>query len=137
MDDENEWVSSNAEHLLSQAEQVGTVGIEGGGGHVIAVVDGVHRRQGISRGKHLVEAGGAKIFANGLQRTAEDLRDAVEIRRARGSDGPQIQKRLHAGHGARPRCRIRNKCRGSLVQPLSQSFVVAEQESLARPNRSA
>ena len=79
----------------------------------------------------MVQPGGSKIFTNYLQRTAEHLCDPVKVRGARRSDRPQIEQRLHAGHGSRTRRRVGNKRRRGLVQVLAQSFVVAEQEGLA------
>ena len=90
-----------AENLLSEADDVAAVGIEDSGSEVVAIVDGVNPSQRVSRRNNMIQPGGAEIFPNDLQRTAEHLCDAVKIRGACGSDRPQVEQRLHAGHRRR------------------------------------
>ena len=120
----------HAEHLFAQRKNIGAVRIERRGRQVVAVVNRIHPSQRIPPRKDLIESHRSKIFANRLQRTAEYLRDAIEVGRIRRRDRPQIQQRLNTGHGSRPRSRIRNECRRSLMQMLAQSLVVAEEEGL-------
>ena len=126
-----------AENLFAQREDVGAIGIRGGGGEVVAIVDGVHGGEGIFLRKDVIEAERAEIFADGLKRAAEDFCDAVEIGRACGSDGPKIQERLHAGDGGGARSGVGNKGGARLVKILAEAFVVAEDEGVVAADRAA
>ena len=87
--------------------------------------------------RRLIDPRGAKVFANGLQRTAGDLRDAVEVRIAGGGREPQIQQWLYAGHRSRARGQIGHERNRSLMQVLAKAFVVGKEESLVLLERSA
>lgn len=119
--------------LLAQRENVGAVRIQHGFGEIVAIVNGVNRRQGISRRKQVVQPNRAQVLTNRLQRAAEEFGDSARCGRGRARrDGglrPQIQQGLDGGSGIGARCVVRNKCDGGLMQVLAQSFVIAEQES--------
>src|SRR5260370_8172147 len=85
-------------------------------------------------GKYVIKTGGAKVFANGLQRTAKNLRNAVEVLGARFRCWPQIQKRHHARSSARARRQAGDKCDRGRVQVLPEALVVGEEESFVRPH---
>ncbi len=78
----------------------------------------------------MVDADGAEILADGLQRAAEDLGDAVKVGSARRWRGPEIEQRLHAGNGGRTRGRIGDKGGGGLVEILAETLVVGEEEGV-------
>ncbi len=128
------------EDLRAQGHDVCTEGIQGRGGHVIAVVDGVDPGEGIFFRENMVEPRCSKVLANFLGRAAEDFGDAIGVRAAlevfvagRGS-GPKIQQWLNARNGICPRLQVRNECRRSLMQVLAETLVVAENESLVEAN---
>ena len=126
-----------AEDLFAEREDVGAVGIGGSGGEVVAVVDGVDGGEGIFLAEDVVEAECAEIFADGLERAAENFGDAVEIGSACGSDGPEIQEWLHAGDGGGAGGGIGNEGGARLVEILAEAFVVAEDEGAVASDRAA
>ncbi len=68
------------EDLFPKIQDVGTVRIDRGRREVTAVVDGVDRGKCVFRRRDLVEPGSSKVLSDGLQWTAEDLRDSAEVR---------------------------------------------------------
>ena len=83
----------NGGDLRAQSDHIGAKGIKGRSGEVGAVVDGVDARERVAWGEDVVDASGAEVFANGLQRTAEDLRDSAGVggqRRWRRADAGEI-----------------------------------------------
>ena len=91
----------DAENLLPEADHVAAIRIEYRGSKVVAIVDGVHPFQCVSRGNNMIQPGGPKIFSNYLQGTAEHLGDPVKIWGAGRSDRPQVKQGLNAGHRGR------------------------------------
>src|SRR5580700_3102157 len=85
----------------------------------------------------MVDANRAEIFANGLQRAAEDFGDSVEIRGAGGGHRPEIQEWLNAGDGSGARSIVGNESRGGLVQVLAEAFVIGKHESFVVVQRAA
>src|SRR5260370_36264100 len=83
----------------------------------------------------MVHPHGPKILSNRLQWAAEDFRYPAKVRRACWRRRPQIQKRLNARHGCRPRSRVRHEGCGRLMQVLPEPFVVAEEKRLVLLDR--
>jgi len=125
------------QHLLVQAQNVGAVRVSGGRREVVAVVDGVHRREAVFRRKHVVHSRVAEVLAYGLQGTAEDLGDAVEIGRVRGRRDPEIQQRLHAGCSVCAGSQVRHEGCRRLMKVLDEYLEVSEEEGLVFLNRAA
>ncbi len=123
-----------AEDLFAQGEDIGAKWVERSGSHVATIVGGVNGGERIALGKYVIKTGGAKVFANGLQRTAKNLRNAVEVLGARVRCWPQIQKRHHARSSARARRQAGDKCDRGLVQVLAEALVIGEEESFVRPD---
>src|SRR4029077_6733922 len=117
-----------AENLLAQGDDVGAEGVEGRRSEIVAVVYGVDGGKRILWRKNVVDAGGAEVFANNLQRAAENLRDAIEVRGANRRRGPGIEQRLDAGNGGGAGGRIGDKGGGGLVEMLAEAFVVDEEK---------
>jgi len=126
-----------AHDLLTKRQYIGAKRIERRCGEVVAVINGVYGGEGILGRKVVVEPGGAEIFANRLQRAAENLGDTAEIEGAGGRRGPEIQKRLNAGNGGSARRGVRNEGGGGLVKMLAKTFVIGEEKSLIRAKRAA
>src|SRR5260370_23696695 len=122
-------------HLFTQVQHVAAEGIERRSGEVVAVVDGVDSRKRIPLREIMVHSRSPKILSNRLQRAAEDFRDPAKVRCACWRRGPQIQKRLNARHGCRPRSRVRHEGCGRLMQVLPEPFVVAEEKRLVLLDR--
>src|SRR5260370_3664267 len=79
-----------------------------------------------------------KILSNRLKAAAEDFRYPATVRCACWRRRLQIQKRLNARHGCRPRSRVRHEGCGRMMQVLPEPFVVAEEKRLVlldRPSR--
>ena len=76
----------------------------------------------------MVEARSSKILANRLQRAAEHFGDTAEIGRAGRRYWPQVQKRLNGNYRGAPRCGIRHKSGGGLMQSLTEAFVIDEEK---------
>ncbi len=126
-----------AENLFSESYLVGAEGVERGGGEIVAVVRGVDGGERILGRENVVDARGAEVFADGLQRTAENLRDAAEIGGARRRSGPEIEQRLDAGSGGGAGGCVGDEGGGGLVQMLAKAFIVGEEESLVGSERTA
>ena len=86
----------DAHNLFAETFKIGAVEICAGRGHIRAVVDCVDARQGIVLGKDVIEAGGAEVVADGLQRVIEGFRDTSEVGGARGLCGPKGEQGSHA-----------------------------------------
>src|SRR5712692_1515513 len=115
-----------ADDLFAQRDYVRAEGVERSGGEVVTIVDGVDCGERILWRKNVVDAGSTEVFADGLQRAAEDLGDAVEVGDAWGRRWPKIQERLDSGDGGGARGSIRNEGGGGLAQKLAEAFVVGE-----------
>jgi hypothetical protein len=90
----------DAGYLLAEGFEVGAVEIGSGGSDVAGVVDGVGAGEGVAGGEVAVEAEGAEVIANDLERGVEDFGDATEVGRGGIGRGPEIQKRSDAGSDA-------------------------------------
>src|SRR5229473_7832556 len=110
-----------ADDLFAQRDYVRAEGVERSGGEVVTIVDGVDCGERVFWRKNVVDAGSTEVFADGLQRAAEDLGDAVEVGSAWGRRGPEIEKRLDAGYGGGARCCIRHEGGGGLVKVLTEA----------------
>jgi len=123
-----------AEDLFAEIENIGAVWVRGSGGDVATVIDGINRGERVGRRKYLIEAKSAEIFANRLQWGAEIFRDAegltrdVKFRSTRRRCRPKIQERLHAGRGGSAGIETGNKGDGSLVEILTEAFVIAKKK---------
>src|SRR6266852_6400022 len=126
-----------AQNLFAECNDIGTEGIEWRGGEIVAVVDRVDGGERIPGRKDVVDARGAEVFADGLQRTAENLSDAAEIGGARRRSGPEIEQRLDAGSGGSAGGGVGDEGGGGLVQMLAEAFVVGEEEGVVGAQRAA
>src|SRR5262249_51624390 len=76
-----------AEDLFAKIKDVGAEWIGGSCGDVASVIDRVDSSERIFLRKDVIDAERAEIFADGLERAAENFGDAIEIGRACRSDG--------------------------------------------------
>src|ERR1700676_637909 len=138
--------------LRAQGEDVGAERVEGSDGEVVAVIDGVDAGERVTGGENVIDADGAEVFADGLQRAAEDFGDASEIRGGRAGDRPELQQRrdtsaqtdIYEGGGRRTGIGlggnylagqeavagvvVGGESSGSLVEMVAEAFVVGEEE---------
>src|SRR5437588_2896862 len=132
-----------AEYLLAQADQVRTERIENCGSVAITVVDGVDGAGGIAIRKGVIQARGAEILPDNLQRTAQILLDPIVsgnlgVRGVRRRKRPEIHypELLHSGHSVQARLCIGDQGDRSLMERFAESLVVGEKEGfifLERP----
>jgi len=78
----------------------------------------------------VVEAGGEKVFTNGLNRATRERRDAVEVGGGGEGSGPQVEIRLDARNGGGARNKARDESDRSLVEVLAEAFVIGEEEGV-------
>ena len=125
----------NAGHLLAQGFNVVAQGIYGRR-IVKAVVDGVDGVGGVFGRKRAIDARGAEILADGLQRMAEGFGDAAAEFGTVGN-GPQREKRLHAGDSFCSRGVVRDESDVANTKALTEALVVDEEKCFVFLNRAA
>ena len=80
-------------HLFPQAFYIRAVSVGAGRREVRAVVNCINRVEEVFGTENMVQAHGAEVIANGLQRIIECFRDAAEVRGAGRRHRPGIDQR--------------------------------------------
>lgn len=78
----------DAGDLFAEGFGVGTEEVSAGGSEIGAIVDGVDDVESVFFREDVIEARGAEVIANGLERIIEGFGDASEIRSAGAGRGP-------------------------------------------------